>query len=151
MFNLQRTEQDQRQLARWLVLHPQYALVFQNARKTSEGLPHVALELFRCSCSRIALLLLPHKQTLGEEKNTSVTLLEWRQPRGNLCICSDAVGVGSVTASNPHVIRPKHSLGKKKNLIKNASRKVSSSRSVCTFCPSAARYQTRADGCQVCP
>lgn len=48
-----------------------------------------------------------------KKKKTSVTLSEWRQPCGNLCICGDAVEVGSVTAANPRVIRPKHSLVKK--------------------------------------
>lgn len=108
-------EQDHRKPVVWVVVRPQFALVFQDGNKKSGGLLHVALELFRRSCSRIALLLLPHKQTLWEEKKkqTSVTLSEWRQPCGNLCICGDAVEVGSVTAANPRVIRPKHSLVKK--------------------------------------
>lgn len=45
---------------------------------------HVGLSVFRWCCSVIALLLLPHKRTLGKHiSNTS----EWRQPHGNLCIC----------------------------------------------------------------
>lgn len=36
MFNLQKTEQDHRQLVRWLVVSPQCAYLFQNGSKNPE-------------------------------------------------------------------------------------------------------------------
>lgn len=141
-------EQDHRQLVGCLVVHSR-CFTLAVKKKKSGGLLQVAFKLFRRSCSRIAPLLLPHKQTLGRGKKKKHISNTFRMeaPRGKFCICSDSVEVGSVTASNPHVILPKHSHGKKKKV----PRRVSSSCSVCTFCPSATRYQTRADRCQVCP
>lgn len=117
-FNLQKTEQDHRQLVRCLVVHSQYASVFQSSSKKTGR--------FTARCAQALSLLLqsyctfaPPTQTNTRERKKHISnTFRMEAPGGNFWICSNSVEVGSVTVSNPHVILPKHSLWKKMFLVK---------------------------------